>query len=63
MERQTLHRFENHLNENRQVKIFLSSTFSDMKEERSVLVKTFEMQKVEATKRNISLSVVDLRWG
>ena len=43
--------------------IFLSSTFSDMQEERSELVKTFEMLKVEAAKRNVSLSVVDLRWG
>lgn len=27
-------RFDNHLNENRQVRIFLSSTFSDMQKER-----------------------------
>lgn len=56
-------RFDNHLIENRQVRIFLSSTFSDMQDERSELVKTFEMLKVEAAKRNVSLSVVDLRWG
>lgn len=63
MIQQNNHRFENHLIENRQVRIFLSSTFSDMQEERSELVKTFEMLKVEAAKRNVSLSVVDLRWG
>lgn len=56
-------RFDNHLIENRQVRVFLSSTFSDMQEERTELVKAFEVLKVEAAKRNVSLSVVDLRWG
>lgn len=56
-------RFDNHLIDNRQVRIFLSSTFSDMQEERDALIKTFEMLKIEAAKRNVSLSVVDLRWG
>ena len=56
-------RFDNHLIENRQVRIFLSSTFSDMQEERTELVKVFEILKVEAAERNVSLSVVDLRWG
>lgn len=59
----SVNRFENHLIDNRQVRIFLSSTFSDMQEERDALVQTFEMLKVEAAKRNVSLSVVDLRWG
>ena len=49
--------------ENRQIRIFLSSTFSDMQEERDALVKTFNSLKVEANKRNVTLSVVDLRWG
>lgn len=34
-----------------------------MQEERDALIKTFEMLKIEAAKRNVSLSVVDLRWG
>ena len=49
--------------ENRQIRIFLSSTFSDMQEERDALVKTFNSLKLEANKRNVTLSVVDLRWG
>ena len=56
-------RFNTHLIEERQVRIFLSSTFSDMQKERSELVKIFEYLKVEAAKRNVTLSVVDLRWG
>lgn len=56
-------RFNKHLIENRQVRVFLSSTFSDMQDERNALVKTFNMMKVEAAKRNVALSVVDLRWG
>lgn len=48
---------------NRQIRIFLSSTFSDMQEERDALIKTFNSLKVEANKRNVTLSVVDLRWG
>ena len=49
--------------ENRQIRIFLSSTFSDMQEERDALVKTFNSLKLEANRRNVTLSVVDLRWG
>lgn len=57
-------RFDNSkLIENRQVRIFLSSTFSDMQEERSELVKTFNKLKIEANRRNVAFSVLDLRWG
>lgn len=56
-------RFNKDLIKNRQVRIFLSSTFSDMQDERTELVKTLEVLKVEAAKRNVALSVVDLRWG
>lgn len=49
--------------DNRQIRIFLSSTFSDMQKERDALIKTFNSLKVEANKRNVTLSVVDLRWG
>jgi preprotein translocase subunit SecA/nephrocystin-3 len=34
-----------------------------MQDERTELVKTFEILKVEAAQRNVALSVVDLRWG
>lgn len=63
MEHSQKSRFENNLIDNRQVRIFLSSTFTDMQKERDALIQTFEMLKVEAAKRNVSLSVVDLRWG
>jgi preprotein translocase subunit SecA/nephrocystin-3 len=60
---QTKNRFESHLIENREVRIFLSSTFSDMNAERSALVKRFNKLKVVANQRNVSLSLLDLRWG
>lgn len=56
-------RFESHFIENREVRIFLSSTFSDMDAERSALVKRFDKLKLEANRRNVSLSLLDLRWG
>lgn len=52
-----------YLIDNRQIRIFLSSTFSDMQAERSALVKIFEKLKIEANRRNVSLSLIDLRWG
>lgn len=54
---------DNRLLENRQIIIFLSSTFSDMQEERSALVKCFEKLKLTAARRNVTLSLLDLRWG
>lgn len=56
-------RFNNTLIENREIRIFLSSTFSDMDSERSALVKLFNKLKLEANRRNVSLSLLDLRWG
>ena len=56
-------RFDNHLIENREVRIFLSSTFSDMDEERSALVRIFHKLRLEANRRNVSLTLLDLRWG
>jgi hypothetical protein len=35
-------RFENYLTDNRQVRIFLSSTFFGMQEERDALIQTLE---------------------
>ena len=52
-----------HFIENREISIFLSSTFSDMDAERSALIKTFYTSKFEALKYNVTLSVLDLRWG
>lgn len=49
--------------DNREIRVFLSSTFSDMKEERSALVRTFNTLKVAAMQRNVTLSLLDLRWG
>lgn len=40
-------RFNKDLIKNRQVRIFLSSTFSDMQDERTELVKTLEVLKEE----------------
>ena len=63
MERKMNSRFESHLIENREIRIFLSSTFSDMDDERSALVKLFHKLKLEANQRNVSLTLLDLRWG
>lgn len=57
-------RFDNQrLIENREMRFFLSSTFTDLDEERSALLRIFELLKVEAGRRGVSLSLVDLRWG
>lgn len=61
--RQTSRFDSRHLIENREMRIFLSSTFSDMAQERQALIKTFEMLKIEANRRNVTLCVLDLRWG
>ena len=49
--------------DNRQVRIFLSSTFSDMQEERKALLKIFDALRIKAHRRNVDLTVLDLRWG
>lgn len=59
----TCSRFESHLIENREVRIFLSSTFLDMDSERTALVRLFHKLKLEADMRNVHLSLIDLRWG
>ena len=49
--------------EDRRILIFLSSTFSDMQEERNKLTDTFVKLKIKAARRNVALSLLDLRWG
>ena len=53
----------NRLISNREIRIFLSSTFVDLEEERSALIRVFEKIKYEIKKREVYLTVVDLRWG
>ena len=57
-------RFDNNrLVRNREVRLFLSSTFIDLDEERTALMKVFKSIQFEALKRNVFFNVVDLRWG
>ena len=49
---------------NRQMPVFISSTFQDMQEERETLIKkTFPKLKSFAAQRMVSLTPIDLRWG
>eukprot|EP00727_Mastigamoeba_balamuthi_P000082 m51a1_g10070 hypothetical protein (1394) ;mRNA; f:13934-19564 len=48
----------------RYVRVFISSTFRDMGEEREVLLKrTMPALRAAAARRGVALSEVDLRWG
>lgn len=48
----------------RQIRVFISSTFEDMKDERNYLIKkVFPELKQKAAERDVSLIDVDLRWG
>lgn len=49
--------------EYRQIRVFLSSTFIDMQPERDALVKLFRRLALEGRKHNVSLTLLDLRWG
>ncbi|QVJ81665.1 ATPase [Prevotella sp. khp1] len=50
--------------ENRQIRVFISSTFQDMQDERDYLMKrTFPMLRKLATERDVTLTELDLRWG
>lgn len=49
---------------NRQMPVFISSTFQDMHEERDALIKkTFPRLKAFAAQRMVTLPPIDLRWG
>ena len=49
---------------NRVIRVFMSSTFQDMQDERSELIrKTFPRLREMAAQRDVTLTEVDLRWG
>lgn len=54
----------NNLIENRQIRVFISSTFRDMQDERDYLMKrTFPKLRKLAAERDVTLTELDLRWG
>ena len=55
---------QTNLVENRQIRIFISSTFRDMQAERDYLVnKVFPSLKKYCAERDVTLKELDLRWG
>src|SRR6056297_3646701 len=49
---------------NRHIRIFISSTFGDMHEERDILIKqSFPELRKRCRERGVELTEVDLRWG
>lgn len=54
----------NNLIESRQIRVFISSTFQDMKDERDYLIgRTFPKLRRMAAERDVMLTELDLRWG
>lgn len=54
----------NNLISNRQIRIFISSTFLDMQNEREILIKrTLPRLRKAALERDVTLTFLDLRWG
>ena len=52
------------LYKNREVRVFLSSTFKDMMDEREFLVKrVFPELRKKFAKRGVTITEIDLRWG
>ena len=50
--------------DNRNIRVFISSTFKDMQAERNYLMKhIFPELQVIANKHNVSVTAIDLRWG
>ncbi len=50
--------------DSRCIRIFISSTFKDMKTERDLLVsKVFPVLRKKAAQRNVTVTDIDLRWG
>ena len=55
---------KNNLIDNRHIRIFISSTFRDMQDERDYLMKrTFPKLRKLAAERDVTLTELDLRWG
>ena len=55
---------DNNLIENRHIRVFISSTFQDMQDERDYLMKhTFPTLRKLASERDVTLTEIDLRWG
>ena len=49
---------------NRHIRLFISSTFEDMQDERNYLMRrTFPKLQLMAAERNVMLTAIDLRWG
>jgi len=47
-----------------EIRIFISSTFKDLNDERSYLVNVIFPELVRITReRGITLTIIDLRWG
>lgn len=54
----------NNLIDNRQIRVFISSTFSDMNNEREYLMRhIFPKLRKNASKHDVTLTEIDLRWG
>ena len=52
------------MDEKRVIRVFVSSTFMDMKEEREILVKkVFPQVRKICEERSVTWGEVDLRWG
>lgn len=52
------------MSNNRQIRVFISSTFRDMMRERDLLVKeVFPELRRKCAKRFVTFTEVDLRWG
>ncbi len=50
--------------DNRQIRVFISSTFEDMKDERDYLMKiVFPRLRKKSEERGVTLIELDLRWG
>ena len=55
---------KSNLIDNRQIRMFISSTFRDMQDERDYLMKrTFPKLRKLAAERDVTLTELDLRWG
>ncbi len=52
-----------HAHRHRQLRLFISSTFADMNEERETLTRIFPQIKELCQKRDVEFVPLDLRWG